>query len=304
MLDMPDIERDLAQLFITSARCGSFNQAARILNTHSTVIRRRLAKLESYIGSPLFSYRERTLSLTDSGRALYELLDSRFGDLHPVPHPGPKELMRLACPDALLSTVLARQLVAFIRRYAAMRLEIQPMNGLPVEPAEVMIWMGEPDAPRPSPNFAMTKPKLLGRVGYCPHVAKRYSGGQRPPVNPDDLRNYMLVQHINNTSRQAFGPWNKLVHQRQSSVTVVHSQELVHELVKSSACVGLLPDFISRLDRTLLPLHSLFDTTMERCVWMSTTPLAAQRDEVQEMASLVISAFEDRRNWLDDDRQA
>lgn len=299
MLKKPDIDQELAQLFLISARCACFKQTARSLNTHSTIVRRRLAKLESQIGAPLFSHQGRTLGLTEAGRALYQLLQSRFGDLRPALPSSKQALLRLACPDTLLNTLLARSLVSFVRQHAAMRLEIQALNDMPMAQAEVMVWMGDPDAPRPTPDFAMTKPRLLGRIGYCAHVAKRYSGGKGALTSADGLRDYMLVQHRANGANQAFSPWNELVQQRHGSVAIVHSLELVQGLVKSSACIGLLPEFSSQLDRTLLPLPSIFSSRMERCVWMSTTPLAAQREEVQTIANLIISTFDERRDWLE-----
>lgn len=78
----------------------------------------------------------------------------------------------------------------------------------------------------------------------------------------------------------------------------MHSQEWVVDLLRNSSCIGLLPGYISHVDRNLLPLDELFETALERVVWISTSPLAAEQSEVQTLVSLIYKAFEDRHNWF------
>jgi len=83
MFDPLTIDHQLAQIFLTSARCACFRQAARSLNLHIVPMRKKLRKLEATVGTPLFLYKGRELSLSATGRELQQLLTQKFGDLHP-----------------------------------------------------------------------------------------------------------------------------------------------------------------------------------------------------------------------------
>lgn len=296
MFEHLPIDHQLAQIFLTSARCACFRQTARSLNLHVTPMRRKLMKLEASIGSPLFYYENRKLRLSPAGKLLQQALIERFGDLPPdVVSTRPR--IRLAVPSDLLDDFLARDLIAWLRKDAAMNLEIRPLEGIPQEPAEVTVWIADPDSPRPDPGFAMSRPTMLARLHYCAHMAKRYAGSRLPRA-ASDLTDFMLAQHSANASIKSFEPWNKLVRQRQSSVTQVHSQAWVRELVRNSACVGLLPSYVANLDKNLVALESLFGQHMERVAWLSVAPLAAKLQEVEMLTSIVLRAFEQRREWF------
>lgn len=296
MFEHLPIDHQLAQIFLTSARCACFRQTARSLNLHVTPMRRKLMKLEASIGSPLFYYENRKLRLSPAGKLLQQALIERFGDLPPdVVSTRPR--IRLAVPSDLLDDFLARDLIAWLRKDAAMNLEIRPLEGIPQEPAEVTVWIADPDSPRPDPGFAMSRPTMLARLHYCAHMAKRYAGSRLPRA-ASDLTDFMLAQHSANASIKSFEPWNKLVRQRQSSVTQVHSQAWVRELVRNSACVGLLPSYVAKLDKNLVALESLFGQRIERVAWLSVAPLAANLREVEMLTSIVLRAFEQRREWF------
>lgn len=297
MFDPLTIDHQLAQIFLTSARCACFRQAARSLNLHIVPMRKKLRKLEATVGTPLFLYKGRELSLSATGRELQQLLIQKFGDPHPEDVSVQRALVRLAVPTALLTDLLARDLISWLRNDAAVRLEIIPQEGEPERLAEVMIWITDPGTPRPTPSFAMTTPLMLARIPYRAHMAKRYAG-KRLPSSVADLKDFMLVQLAGNTTVDSFEPWNQLIRQRQSAVIQVHSQEWVVDLLRNSSCIGLLPGYISHVDRNLLPLDELFETALERVVWISTSPLAAEQSEVQTLVSLIYKAFEDRHNWF------
>ncbi len=297
MFEHLPIDRQLAQIFLTSARCACFRQTARSLNLHITPMRKQLMKLEANLGSRLFLYENRMLRLSPTGKLLQQALIERFGDLQPEVSCNRRRRIRLAVPSDLLDDFLARDLIAWLRKDAALNLEILPQEGIPEQPAEVTVWIADPDSPRPDPGFALSKPTMLTRLHYCAHMAKRYAG-RKLPLAVTDLKDFMLAQHSANATIRSFEPWNKLLRQRQSSVTHVHSQAWVRELVRNSACVGLLPAYVAKLDKNLLPLEPLFGQPMERIAWLAVAPLAANLEEVEALVSIVLRAFEQRREWF------
>ncbi|MCF4989776.1 hypothetical protein GIW60_10165 [Pseudomonas gessardii] len=186
-----------------------------------------------------------------------------------------------------------------MRKYPAIQLEVIPLTGEPTRQADVMVWLADADRPRPSPGFAMTTPQRLARIDYSPHMAKRYCRGNRLPTRIADLSDFMLVQGRTNAPVAAFEPWNRLVKQRQRALVQVHSQEWVREWIKHSACVGLLPNYITRLDKNLLALTPLFSEPMERLAWLSIAPLTADQPYVQTLVALIRKVFEERRDWFE-----
>lgn len=295
----PLIDRELAQRFLTCVRCASFRQAARSLNIRAAVLRKQMSHLEHHLGSPLFVYQDSALRLTLKGQRLQAALVARFGDVQPPASALPQPLLRLAVEDSLMHDLLAREVLDFMRKHPAMQLEVIPLTGEPTRQADVMVWLADVGRPRPSPGFAMTTPQRLARIDYSPHIAKRYCRGNRLPAQIADLSDFMLVQGRTNAPVVAFEPWNRLVKQRQRAVAQVHSQAWVREWVRHSACVGLLPNYITHLDKTLLGLTPLFSEPMERLAWLSTAPLTAEQPHVQALVALIHKAFEERRDWFE-----
>ena len=58
--------------FITAARLGSFTQAAQTLCVTQGAISRAISRLEAHFGQPLMHRNAHGLTLTDTGRRLYE----------------------------------------------------------------------------------------------------------------------------------------------------------------------------------------------------------------------------------------
>ncbi|MDG9928028.1 MULTISPECIES: LysR family transcriptional regulator [unclassified Pseudomonas] len=298
MIEKQTISRELAMAFSTTARCACFRQAARSLNVHTTALRKQIKQLDNEVGEPLFYLQDRSLRLTLAGESLFQELARKFGDLRPST-PQISEPLRIAAPESLMHDVLARNLIAFIRRNGALRVELSPLDGPNIEQADVMIWLAEQGSRRPDPGFAMTKPHLLGTINYYPHIATRYSSDTRHPSDISALDDYMLVQQQINYPVDAFTPWNNLVDQRKNSVTLAHKNELVRELIKNSSCIGLLPEYVSNLDKKLHPLKNIFDKKMQRSAWIATTPISSKRDEVQSAVKLVLNAFSERHEWFE-----
>lgn len=298
MIEYPDIDRDLAIAFSATARCACFRQAARSLNVNATVLRKQLKKLEAELGDQLFQFQDRAIHLTSFGERLHQELMQKFGNLRPL-YSGASECLRIAAPESLVHDILARKLFSFIRKHAALHVELIPLEGSHIAQADVMLWMAEQGSPRPDPGFAMTKPHFVTAIRYCPHMATRYSADSRLPRSSSDLENYMLVQQQINYSISAFAPWNDLINKRLGSVVVSPNSEINKELIRSSACIGLLPGYASKLDKNLRPLTTIFEKTIQRDIWLSTAPLTRNRADVENAVTLILDAFKERQPWFD-----
>ncbi|MNY22686.1 LysR substrate binding domain protein [compost metagenome] len=120
------------------------------------------------------------------------------------------------------------------------------------------------------------------------------------PEKLDDLADFLLVQWQHERQVDSFRPWNALVEQRLAGVVRLHSYELMLEMIRCSACIGLLPGYMSRYDRGLIALPGLFNQPMQRQVWLAVNDQSQDKAQVQRLVELILSTFEERRDWFQD----
>jgi DNA-binding transcriptional LysR family regulator len=290
----------LAQCFSVTARCGCFMQAARSLNIKATRLRKQLVELETQLQCSLFNPSENGVVLSRDGLQLHSQLIAlaHERDLPVIEQP----LVRLAVAESILHDILGRDLVALLRRNASVRLDIISLDSelsLRAVSADVVLWLAGTDSPLPGPSFAISEPRRLARLDYLPHIAKRYSRVASRPDSLDDLADFLLVQWQHDRQIDSFRPWNNLVDQRLAGVVQLHSYELMLEMIRCSACIGLLPGYMSRFDRGVIGLPELFDTPMQRQAWMAVNVHSEGDAQVQMIVELINSTFNERREWFE-----
>lgn len=293
------VDPEVAQYFLVSARCGCFMQAARSLNIKATLLRKQLALLEEHLRRSLFCYQGSALSLSREGLQLQaQLIALAHQRRLPVIE---QPLIRVAVAQTLLHDILGRDLIALLRRNASARLEIISIDSdlsLQALSADLVLWLAAEDSPLPGPSFATREPLPLARIDYLPHIAKRYSRVAARPDSLDDLADYMLVQWQHDCQVEPFRPWNSLVEQRLAGVVHVHVYELMLEMIRCSACIGLLPQYISHFDRGLTALPGLFSEPMQRRAWLAVNAQVQHEEQVQQLVDLILNTFSEREDWF------
>ena len=294
------LDPQLTQAFMVSARCGCFMQASRSLNIKATLLRKQLAQLEAHLQCSLFSHGDNGVALSREGLQLQAQLIAlaHERDLPVIEQP----LVRLAVAESILHDILGRDLVALLRRNASVRLEIISLDSelaLRAVSADVVVWLAGTDSSLPGPSFAVSEPRRLARLDYLPHIAKRYSRTASRPDNLDDLADFLLVQWQPHLQVESFVPWNALVDQRLAGVVQLHAYELMLEMIRCSACIGLLPGYMSHFDRGLIALPGLFGQPMQRQVWMAVNAQSQDEAQVQMIVELIQNTFNERREWFE-----
>lgn len=289
----------LAQCFSVTARCGCFMQAARRLNIKATRLRKQLAEVEAQLQCSLFSPSDNGVMLSRDGLQLQAQLMAlaHERDLPVIEQPR----VRLAVAESILHDILGRDLVALLRRNASVRLDIMTLDSelaLQAVSADVVVWLAGTDAPVPGPSLDTAEPERLACLDYLPHIAKRYSRAASRPDSLDDLADFMLVQWQQDREVDSFGPWNNLVDQRLAGIVQLQAYELMLEMIRCSACIGLLPGYISRFDRGLVGLPQLFSQPMQRQVWMAVNAQSQGEAQVQMIVELIRNTFHERREWF------
>lgn len=163
----------------------------------------------------------------------------------------------------------------------------------------MVLWLSGADSALPGPSFAISEPRCLARLDYLPHIAKRYSRVASRPDSLDDLADFLLVQWQHDRQVDSFRPWNNLVDQRLAGVVQLHSYELMLEMIRCSACIGLLPGYMSHFDRGLIGLPELFDLPMQRQVWLAVNRHSEADAQVRMIVELINGTFNERREWFE-----
>ncbi|WP_160106662.1 LysR family transcriptional regulator [Pseudomonas izuensis] len=293
------IETEVAQCFMVSARCGCFMQAARSLDVRPALLRKHLAQLEEQLQRTLFKFQGSELTLSRDGKHLQAQLMALAHERQlPVIE---RPLIRLAVAETILHDILGRDLIALLRRNASVRLDIISLDSelsLQAVSADVVVWLASSDTPLPGPSFAISEPRRLAQLDYLPHIAKRYSRVASRPDSLDDLADFLLVQWQHDRQIESFRPWNQLVDQRLAGVVQLHSYELMLEMIRCSACIGLLPGYMGRFDRGLIGLPQLFGQPMQRQVWMAVNAGSEGESQVQMLVELIQNTFNERQEWF------
>lgn len=294
------LDAEVAQYFLVSARCGCFMQAARSLNVRPTLLRKHLALLEEQLQRTLFRFQGSALTLTRDGQLFHAQLVALAHErkLPVIEQP----MIRLAVAQTILHDILGRDLVALLRRNASVRLEIISLDSelsLQAVSADVVVWLAGTESSAPGPSFAVSEPERLAQLNYLPHIAKRYSRVTARPVDLDDLADFLLVQWLHERPVESFRPWNEVVDQRLAGVVQLHCYGLMLEMVRCSACIGLLPSYMGRFDRGLVALPGLFGQAMQRQVWMAVNARSTDCEQTRVIVELIRNTFHERREWFE-----
>ena len=78
----------------------------------------------------------------------------------------------------------------------------------------------------------------------------------------------------------------------------MQSYELMLEMIRCSACIGLLPAYMSRFDRGLIALPGLFAEAMQLHAWLAVNTDSQNSPEIQALTDLIQQTFNERHEWF------
>ncbi len=112
------------------ADAGSFTAAAQRLGLSKAAMSQRVAELEQAAGLPLVRRTTRSVRLTEAGQQLadavrvdFQAIDQAFSQVRDLAG-APRGLLRVTAPVALARQQIVPALPGFLRRYPALRLEL------------------------------------------------------------------------------------------------------------------------------------------------------------------------------------
>lgn len=172
---------DDTRIFLAVARCGTLSRAADELRMGIATLSRRLDRLESALGVPLFSRHQTGYRLTDEGEALLERAEAMeyaalaFGEAAQL-QGKVAGLVRLATAENLANPLIVPSLGALFAQHPELRVEVvsslQTVN-LHRRDADLAIRMVRPEAG----NLTI---KRLGTLGFGLYGSAAYLASRQP----------------------------------------------------------------------------------------------------------------------------
>lgn len=244
------IDLNALMLFYETVNARSINKASALLDMPKSTISRRLRLLEQQVGSVLLRRGARSLSLTETGQALYQRCESIVQELDKASLQTAEfqdEMaggLRVSMPSFFVSWV-ADALAEFVREHPALRLELEAHNryvDVAEEPFDIAIHFGKPpETFHPSRNLAQLSRSFYATPAYLEKAGR--------PREYADLKNHHMIVHQYQMRDRIFGggpgrPGDAAVEPR----VVVNNAILIHELVLRGLGIGLMPDIMCRDD--------------------------------------------------------
>jgi DNA-binding transcriptional LysR family regulator len=196
-----DIDLNDVSLLVRVVQTGSFSKAAKERGVPVSTVSRRVARLETSLGTRLLERTTRRLRLTDTGRTYFEHAERAVDDLAQGSHRVrelqhiPRGRVRITAP-AGLSTSLSRPLASFLRKNPLVNVELdlsEQRADLLAEGFDIALRSGPIDSSDfvarklnssvrnlfASPAYLKARgtPRRLADLSRHDHIAMRAEGG-------------------------------------------------------------------------------------------------------------------------------
>ncbi len=224
---------------------GSFSAVAKELNTSQSTISKRIAALESRLGSQLLTRTSRKLTLTQAGSAFYERCEAILNDLDEAEslasslQAGPKGVLRVSVPTVFGRLHVAPEVPRFLAEAPDIELDLQ-LNDRVVD----LVGEGVDMAIRISDlaDSAM----VARRLGQSPRVlaaTKKYIEKHGAPQDPRDLKTHSCLVY---TLLATQNIWHFEADGKEHSIQVAgrfrsNNSEIVLSVALADAGIAAMP---------------------------------------------------------------
>lgn len=231
-------------------RAGSLSAGARTLQLPKATVSRRLAALESAVGTRVFVPGARRLQFTDFGVELAERAARHRDEIEDTrrwigAHDSrPRGRLRLSVSADFAILLLAEPMARFIKRYPDVTLEVDttPRPGVDLGSFDLAVRMG----PLEDSDVVARRLMLLERGLYASPV---YLSDQAPPQTPAGLREHrfvMLQQTLGHPQRLTRG--KRVVEFQMNGALQCNSVGLVRALTLAGGGLAAFPHGMVRGD--------------------------------------------------------
>lgn len=287
---------DDARVFLAIARNGTLSGAATALAMGIATVSRRLDRLETALGVPLFSRHQSGYRLTDDGEALLERAEAlehaghAFGDAarqqgHVV------GCVRLATAENLANPLIIPSLSRLFALHPDLRVEIvsgvQTVN-LHRRDADLAVRMVKPEAG----NVTI---KRLGTLGFGLYGARGYVEARFAGTNTTAFDDDDFIGWTESHSHLPAAKW--LTRMLRGKPYKVETNTLSAQLSATTTGLGLavLPHYLARRAGLVCLLPEL---GADQPIWLVLHSDLAHSRRIRAVADHLIQLFEDSKSEL------
>ena len=292
------------QVFAQVVESGSFAKAADRLSLSTSATSRHVADLEAHLQTRLLNRTTRRVSLTESGRALYERAVQLLADLKEAEQEAaraavvPRGTIRLTTSVNFGVRHLAPAIAEFLAAHAEVRFDVSLSDRI-VDLVEEGFDLGVRIGSAGSENLVARK---LGETRLVPCASPQYLLAHPPPKTPEDLADHNCFTYEYVTPRNVWRFRDSSGRERAVRISgTLHSNngDLLAEVAARGAGIVFEPAFIVgpevRAGR-LVPLLQEFTSPPVPiyAVYPSRKHLSAK---VRRFVDFLVERFAQAQDW-------
>ncbi len=293
-----------ARILLEVARTGSLRSAALVVNQSVNALRRRLARLETSLGTTLLTRHVDGVRLTPEGTrvlaaarrmeaATFELIRgiNRLGS-------AAASEIKLAATEGLGTFWIAPNIGEFRRRHPNQTVNLQ--FGMPT--VDILRLEADIAIQLERPRAKDVKIMKLGRIHVMPFAAKSYVESHGVPKSIADLAGHQAVYQIADqvTPPEEYVADIRAAVEKGRAVIRTNGSMAHFMAVLSGAGIGMLPTYVQVVGSSaLVPLD--FNYRSQHDIWLVYHPDAARLERVQRMIEWLTEMFSPRKYpWFGD----
>lgn len=287
---------DDARVFLAIARSGTLSGAALALDMGIATVSRRLDRLESALGLPLFSRHQHGYRLTDDGDALLARAEALEHAGHAFGEAGQQQgqvagCVRLATADNLANPLIIPSLARLFAIHPDLRVElvtgVQTVN-LHRRDADLAVRMVKPDAG----NVTI---KRLGTLGFGLYGASSYVDSRHPGTDAASFDEDAFIGWGESHGHLPAAKW--IARMLRGRPCRVETNTLSAQLAAATAGLGLavLPHYLAKETDLVCLLPEL---GVDQPIWLVIHTDLAHSRRVRAVADHLIQLFEEAESAL------
>lgn len=245
---LPDFEA--WAIFAAVVDHRSFSAAARALGLSKATVSKAVARLEAHLGASLFHRTSRTVSLTETGRALAprarRILDEAIGAEEEASDAAsaPKGLVRLAAPMTFGLQRVAPAIAAFLEAHPGISIDLMLDDrtiDLVDQGVDVALRIARlPDSSLRARRLAPIRSHVVASAAYLARYGR--------PTHPAQLAEHRCLCYANVETWRFTGPDDAEVTLKPAGPLRANSGEAALPALRAGLGITLLPDFIVGAD--------------------------------------------------------
>lgn len=241
---LPDFEA--WAIFASVVEHRSFSAAARALSLSKATVSKAVTRLEGHLGATLFHRTSRTLSLTETGRALAPRAQRILTEAICAEEEAsdaataPKGLVRLAAPMTFGLQQVAPAIADFVARYPDITIDLC-LDDRKIDIVEQGIDVALRIAQLPDSSL---RARRLMPIRAHVVASRDYFEANGRPKHPAELSGHRCIWYANNEVWRFNGPDGEQVSIKPEGPLRSSSGEAMLPALRAGLGISLLPDFI------------------------------------------------------------